>query len=297
MNAMDAVFESAMDSLPLLNRGKVRDVYQVDDDHLLIVTTDRISAFDVVLPNAIPGKGRVLTALSNFWFGRTAALIPNHRSNLDPLHAVPELRERRELRERSVVVKRAQPLPIEAIVRGYLLGSGWRDYRETGAVCGIPLPAGLQLAERLPQPLFTPSTKAAAGEHDANISFDDAAAQIGRDAAARVRDAALAIYRAGADYAFQRGIIIADAKLEFGLDRDGELLLIDEVLTPDSSRFWDKRGYRPGENPPNFDKQFVRDYLETLDWDKTAPAPPLPDEVVRKTAERYRRAHDLLMAD
>ncbi len=294
---MDAVFESAINSLPLLHRGKVRDVYQADDDHLLIVTTDRISAFDVVLPNAIPGKGRVLTALSDFWFARTAALVPNHQSDLDPLHAAPELRERRDLRERSVVVKKTRPLPVEAIVRGYLLGSGWRDYRETGAVCGIALPAGLQLAERLPQPLFTPSTKAAVGEHDVNISFDAAAAQIGRDVAARVRDAALAIYRAGAEHAFRRGIIIADAKFEFGLDRDGQLLLIDEVLTPDSSRFWDRQGYRPGANPPNFDKQFVRDYLETLDWDKTAPAPPLPDEVVRKTAERYRRAHDLLLAD
>ena len=293
---MDAVFESAVASLPLLNQGKVRDVYEVDANHLLIVTTDRISAFDVVLPNAIPGKGRVLTALSNFWFDRTAALMPNHKSGLDPLQMVPELRARRELHGRSVIVKKARPLPIEAIVRGYLLGSGWRDYRETGAICGLALPAGLKLAEALPQPVFTPSTKAAAGRHDVNVSFEDVAAQIGRDVAGRVRDAALAIYRAGADYALERGIIIADTKFEFGLDGDGELLLIDEALTPDSSRFWDRRGYRPGASPPNFDKQFVRDYLEGLDWDKTAPAPPLPAEVIRKTAERYRRAHDLLLA-
>ena len=291
----DAMFESAVESLPLLHRGKVRDVYTLDERHVLIITTDRLSAFDVVLPDAIPGKGRVLTALSNFWFGRTANVAANHATGLDPRRAAPELRAREELRARAMIARKARPLPIEAIVRGYLLGSGWRDYRKTGRVGGVALPAGLPLAARLPQPLFTPSTKAPAGDHDVNISFDEAAAMIGRDVAERVRAAALAVYRDCAAYALARGIIIADTKLEFGFDDDGLLLIIDEALTPDSSRFWDQHDYRAGANPPNFDKQFVRDYLERTGWDKTAPAPRLPAEIIRKTARRYRRARDLLI--
>ena len=295
MDVMDVVFESAVESLPLLRRGKVRDVYALDERHVLIIATDRLSAFDVVLPDAIPGKGRVLTALSDFWFRRTAGVIANHATGLDPRRAAPELRANEELRARAMIARKARPLPIEAIVRGYLLGSGWRDYRETGRLGGIALPAGLPVAARLPQPLFTPSTKAAAGDHDVNISFAEAAAMVGRDVARRVRTAALAVYRECAAYALTRGIIIADTKFEFGFDDDGRLLLIDEIATPDSSRFWDARAYRAGENPPNFDKQFVRDYLERTGWDKTAPAPRLPADIIRKTAHRYRRARDLLI--
>ncbi len=292
---MDALFESAVESLPLHRRGKVRDVYALDERHVLIIATDRLSAFDVVLPDAIPGKGRVLTALSNFWFERTRGLVANHATDLDPRQAAPELRANEGLCSRSTIARKAHPLPIEAVVRGYLLGSGWRDYRKTGRVGGVVLPAGLPPAARLPQPLFTPSTKAPAGSHDVNISFGEAAAMVGRDVARRVRDAALAVYRDCAAYALTRGIIIADTKLEFGFDDDGRLLMIDEALTPDSSRFWEKSRYRAGENPPNFDKQFVRDYLERTGWDKTAPAPRLPAEIIRKTAHRYQCARDLLI--
>ena len=292
---METIFESAIESLPLWRRGKVRDVYAMDERRLLVIATDRLSAFDVVLPDAIPGKGRVLTTLSNFWFERTATIVANHATGLEPRQAAPELRAREELRARAMIARKTRPLPIEAIVRGYLSGSGWRDYRETGRVGGVALPAGLPPAARLPQPLFTPSTKASAGDHDVNISFDEAAAMVGSDVAERVRSAALAVYRDCAAYALTRGIIIADTKLEFGFDDDGNLLMIDEALTPDSSRFWNKRDYRAGRNPPNFDKQFVRDYLERLDWDKTAPAPRLPAEIIRKTAHRYQRARDLLV--
>jgi phosphoribosylaminoimidazole-succinocarboxamide synthase len=266
----------------------------VDDRHLLIVTTDRLSAFDVVLPDPIPGKGEVLTQLSNFWFARTRDTVPNHLSDLPLEAAVRDARERTTLARRAVVVRRLKPLPIEAVVRGYLIGSGWKDYRSTGTVCGISLPPGLQMAAKLPEPIFTPATKADIGEHDMNINFAEVEKLIGRELAARVRSLAIEIYARGADYARSRGIIIADTKFEFGLDEQGLLYLIDEVLTPDSSRFWPADEYRVGISPPSFDKQYVRDYLETLDWNKTAPGPRLPPEVIRGTSDKYRQALDLL---
>jgi len=285
-----ALFQSDLKHLKLLNRGKVRDVYEADADHLLIVASDRLSAFDVVLPQPIPGKGEVLTRVSNFWFARTRELLPNHLSNVPLTDVVPDATERATLGDRAIVVKRLKPLPVEAIVRGYIIGSGWKDYRQTGAVCGIRLPEGLELADKLPDAIYTPSTKAAIGEHDENIDFDRTVALLGGDLAGQVRDASLRIYTECAAYALERGIIIADTKFEFGLDEDGRLHLIDEALTPDSSRFWPADQYRPGSSPPSFDKQYVRDYLETLDWDKQAPAPQLPDEVIRRTAEKYREA-------
>ena len=289
------LFTSNIQCLPLLHRGKVRDIYAVDDDHLLIVTTDRISAFDVVMPTPIPGKGEVLTSISRFWFGRLANIVPNHLSELRLEEVVTDPRERAPLEGRAIVVKRLAALPVEAIVRGYLIGSGWKDYRETGAVCGIRLPEGLMLADRLPEPIFTPSTKAAVGKHDENVSFAAIAGTIGEAMAAQVRDASLALYREAAAYAQTRGIIIADTKFEFGLDNAGRLHLIDEALTPDSSRFWPSDQWRPGENPPSFDKQYLRDWLETLDWDKRAPGPDLPPEVVAKTAAKYREAFTRLV--
>ena len=286
----DVLYESDLPSLRRIARGKVRDIYEVDDDHLLMVTTDRLSAFDVVLPDPIPGKGAVLTAISGFWFERMASLVPNHLVDV-PLEAVlPDPEERAQVEGRAVVVRRMQALPVEAIVRGYLIGSGWKDYQRTGRVCGIELPPDLQLADRLPEPIFTPSTKAAVGEHDENIDFEATVALLGRERAEQVRSLSLRIYREAADYASERGIIIADTKFEFGLDRDGTLVLIDELLTPDSSRFWPADQYRPGISPPSFDKQFVRDYLETLDWDKRPPGPRLPPEIIEKTAEKYREA-------
>ncbi len=291
------LYESSIESLDLIGRGKVRDLYAVDDDWLLIVATDRLSAFDVVLPDPIPGKGAVLTGISEFWFRRTAEIARNHRTGAPGLEAV--LSEPRELAEagaRAMVVRRLRPLPIEAIVRGYLIGSGWREYRASGSVCGIALPEGLREAERLPEPLFTPSTKAEAGEHDENIDFDTASRLVGPDVARRVRDASLDLYRFAAEHARTRGIIIADTKFEFAVDDDGELVLIDEVLTPDSSRFWPADEYAAGMSPPSFDKQFVRDFLDTLDWDKRPPAPALPAEVIRKTAEKYREAERRLVA-
>ncbi len=286
----DVLYESDLPSLRRIARGKVRDIYEVDDDHLLMVTTDRLSAFDVVLPDPIPGKGAVLTAISGFWFERMASLVPNHLADV-PLEAVlPDPEERAQVEGRAVVVRRMQALPVEAIVRGYLIGSGWKDYQRTGRVCGIELPPDLQLADRLPEPIFTPSTKAAVGEHDENIDFEATVALLGRQRAEQVRSLSLRIYREAADYARERGIIIADTKFEFGLDRDGTLVLIDELLTPDSSRFWPADQYRPGISPPSFDKQFVRDYLETLDWDKRPPGPRLPPEIIEKTAEKYREA-------
>jgi phosphoribosylaminoimidazole-succinocarboxamide synthase len=286
----DALFESDLTSLPLIHRGKVRDLYAVDDDHLLIVTTDRISAFDVILPTPIPGKGEVLTRISEFWFRKLESIVPNHLAKMSLAQAVPDAAERAPLEGRSLVVKRLKALPIEAVVRGYLIGSGWKDYQATGHVCGITLPAGLQMADRLPEPIYTPATKAAVGEHDENVDFDYTAELVGPELAAQVRQTALALYNTAATYALERGIIIADTKFEFGLDGEGELHLIDEALTPDSSRFWPADTYRPGISPPSFDKQFVRDYLETLDWNKQAPGPELPPEVVQKTTEKYREA-------
>jgi len=284
------LFEAELNDLKLVNRGKVRDIYEIDPEHLLIVTTDRLSAFDVVLPQPIPGKGEVLTRVANFWFHRTRSLVPNHLVERPLESVVPDARQRSLLGDRAVVVRKLKPLPVEAIVRGYLIGSGWKDYQQTGAVCGIELPAGLVQAERLPQALFTPSTKAEVGAHDINISFAQTLELLGEAQARRVRDLSLRIYTEAAAYALERGIIIADTKFEFGLDERGEVHLIDEVLTPDSSRFWPADQYRPGSSPPSFDKQFVRDYLETLDWDKTPPGPALPDEIIRKTAEKYREA-------
>ncbi len=286
----DVLFESNLQSLPLLHRGKVRDIYAVGDTHMLIVTTDRLSAFDVVLPTPIPGKGAVLTALSNFWFGRTRHILPNHLADRPLAEVLPDAAERRAIEDRAVVVRKLKALPVEAIVRGYLVGSGWKEYRQAGTVCGIRLPAGLREADRLPEPIFTPSTKAAVGEHDQNISFATAGELLGVDIAERVRTAAVTLYKEAADYALKRGIIIADTKFEFGLDSDGRLTLIDEALTPDSSRFWPVDQYRPGANPPSFDKQYVRDYLESLGWNKKPPAPALPPEVAAKTAEKYREA-------
>lgn len=289
-----ALYESRVTGLSRISQGKVRDIYAIDEDHLLIVTTDRLSAFDVVLPDPIPGKGEVLTRLSEFWFGRTAGIVPNHLAELSLEKVVSDGAEREELGGRAMVCRRLKPLPIEAVVRGYLIGSGWKDYRATGQVCGIELPSGLEQAQRLPEPIFTPATKAAVGDHDENISFARAAELIGQALAERVRELSIRIYLEGAAYAAERGIIIADTKFEFGLDGAGELYLIDEVLTPDSSRFWPATEYATGISPPSFDKQYVRDYLETLDWDKTAPGPRLPAEVIKRTSEKYRQALELL---
>ena len=290
-----ALYRSTIDTLPLVNRGKVRDIYEVDDDHLLIVTSDRISAFDVVLPDPIPGKGSVLTSVSDFWFARTENLVGNHLTGrgLDSIGLRDD--EAGLLEGRSIVVRKLTPLPVEAIVRGYIIGSGWKDYQRSGAVCGISLPAGLQQAQQLPEPIFTPSTKAEAGAHDENISFEDTVALLGTDLANKVRTLSLTIYQQAAEYAADRGIIIADTKLEFGFDKDDELYLIDEVVTPDSSRFWPADSYRTGISPPSFDKQYVRDYLETLDWDKQAPGPALPEEVIQQTSAKYREAQDRLL--
>ncbi len=287
---MTALYQSDLSGLELLGRGKVRDIYAVDDEHLLIVTTDRLSAFDVVFPQPIPGKGEVLTRVSNFWFERTRALIPNQLTDIPLASVVPDTDERRRLGDRAMVVRRLQPLPVEAIVRGYLIGSGWKDYQKSGSVCGIPLPAGLAMADRLPEPIFTPSTKADQGDHDVNITFEAMADRIGAELADQVREISLRIYREAADYALGRGIIIADTKFEFGLDETGRLHLIDEVLTPDSSRFWPADQYRPGISPPSFDKQFVRDYVESIGWNKQPPAPELPAEIIERTAEKYREA-------
>ena len=280
--------QSDIKSLPFLHRGKVRDIYAVGDDKLLVVQTDRLSAFDVILPNPIPGKGEVLTEMSNFWLNKLQHVIPNHLTGIDPESVVGTDADRAQVRGRAFVAKKLKPLPIEAIVRGYLVGSGWKDYQKTGKVCGIALPAGLREAEKLPQPLFTPSTKAAVGEHDENISFAQAVELLGEARAKEVRDATLALYVEAADYAATRGIIIADTKFEFGVDGAGKLYLIDEALTPDSSRFWPADQYRVGSNPPSFDKQFVRDWLEASGWNKRAPAPEIPADVLRKTADKYR---------
>ena len=281
-----------LQNLELIGQGKVRDIYAVDNDHLLIVTTDRMSAFDVVLPNPIPGKGEVLTELSEFWFSKTAAIVDNHLT--DDLNLVDLLDSADQLdyfQKRSMIVKRLKPLPIEAVVRGYLIGSGWKDYQATGAVCGIELQQGLEMASQLPEPIYTPATKAEFGEHDENISYEETINLIGEELASKVRDTATEIYNFGVNHAKERGIIIADTKFEFGLDNDGNLFLIDEVLTPDSSRFWSIEEYKVGISPPSFDKQYLRDYLETLDWDKTAPGPELPEDVIANTTEKYRSAY------
>ena len=293
---MSALHESHLTSLPLLHRGKVRDLYEVDAQHLLIVQTDRLSAFDVILPDPIPGKGAVLTTVSNFWFHKLQHIIPNHLSGIDPESVVKGADEQAQVRGRAFVTKKLKPLPIEAIVRGYLVGSGWKDYQRTGAVCGIALPAGLREAEKLPEPLFTPSTKAAVGDHDENISFAQAVELLGDVCAKQVRDATLALYVAAADYATTKGIIIADTKFEFGVDEAGTLYLIDEALTPDSSRFWPADQYQVGSNPPSFDKQFVRDWLESSAWNKQAPAPRIPPEILQKTADKYAEALQRLTA-
>jgi phosphoribosylaminoimidazole-succinocarboxamide synthase len=285
----DAMLISDIRSLPFLHRGKVRDLYAVGDDKLLVVQTDRLSAFDVILPDPIPGKGEVLTAVSNFWFNKLQHVIPNHLTGIAP-ESVVSAEDQAQVKGRAFVTKKLKPLPIEAIVRGYLVGSGWKDYQKTGSVCGIKLPAGLQEAEKLPEPLFTPSTKAAVGEHDENISFPQAVDLLGEARAKEVRDATLALYIEAADYAATKGIIIADTKFEFGVDEAGKLYLIDEALTPDSSRFWPAEQYRVGSNPPSFDKQFVRDWLEASGWNKRDPAPHIPKEVLQKTADKYREA-------
>jgi len=303
-----ALFESSISSLPLIAKGKVRDIYAVNEEHLLIITTDRLSAFDVILPDPIPGKGKVLTQVANFWFEKLGHILPNQLSGIAPEDVVkPE--ERDQVAGRALVVKRLKPLPIEAVVRGYLIGSGWKDYQATGAVCGVALPAGLQMASQLPQPIFTPATKADAGEHDMNISFDEAKTHCadrlsqdlwgtgknGAELCAQAKDAAIALYTEAAAYAKGRGIIIADTKFEFGIDKAGTLHLIDEVLTPDSSRFWPADSYQEGTSPASYDKQFVRDYLETLTWwNKQAPGPKLPAEVISRTAAKYREAYERL---
>jgi phosphoribosylaminoimidazole-succinocarboxamide synthase len=291
------VFETHLAGRRLLHRGKVRDLYELDGERMLIVATDRLSAFDVVLPDPIPGKGRVLTRISEFWFRRTDHIVANHLDDTPLEHFITDPAERRLLHERSMVVRRLRALPLEAVVRGYLIGSGWKDYLRDGAVCGVALPQGLRLADRLPEPIFTPATKAAAGAHDENVPFEAIVAGIGHELAEHVRRTALALYAFAAEHALARGIIIADTKFEFGVDAHGRLVLIDEALTPDSSRFWPVASYRPGRNPPSFDKQFVRDYLETLAWNKRAPGPHLPPEVILRTSEKYQEALRLLTAD
>lgn len=291
----EALHTSHIKSLPLLHSGKVREIYDIDDKHMLIVTTDRISAFDVIMPTPIPGKGAILNEVTQFWLNRLSHIIPNHLSKLKLDDVLPDENERAEVADHAMVVKKLKALPIEAIVRGYIIGSGWKNYQATGTVCGIQLPAGLKLADKLPEPIYTPSTKAAVGAHDENIDYNQSVELLGEELARQVRDVSLQLYKEAADYALERGIIIADTKFEFGLDENGRLTLIDEVLTPDSSRFWPKDQYAPGSSPVSFDKQFVRDYLETLDWNKTAPGPELPDEIVKKTAEKYEQAKRLLM--
>jgi phosphoribosylaminoimidazole-succinocarboxamide synthase len=291
----EAIFETRIGNLELIARGKVRDIYAIGADHMLIVTTDRFSAFDVVFDEPIPRKGELLTEVSNFWFERTAGLISNHLSNLD-LRDYVSAEDYQRFQARSIIVKRLETLPVEAIVRGYVIGSGWKDYQASGAICGIELPSGLQQAAQLPEPIFTPSTKAEVGDHDINVSFDEVVAKIGADKANAIRDKSIQLYRQAADFARERGIIIADTKFEFGVDEGGELVLIDEILTPDSSRYWPADEYRVGISPPSYDKQFVRDYLETLDWDKTPPAPRLPAEIVEKTMQKYQQVRDILLA-
>ncbi len=288
-----ALFESNIGSLSRIGRGKVRDIYAVDGDKMMIVVTDRLSAFDVVLSDPIPDKGRVLTEMANFWFDRLGHVVPNHLTGIDPESVVQGPGEKAEVRGRAVVVKKMKPLPVEAVVRGYIIGSGWKDYQASGAVCGIQLPKGLQQAQKLPEPIFTPATKAVSG-HDENISFERMGEIVGKDVAAKVKDISIRLYKEASEFAATKGIIIADTKFEFGLNEKNELVLIDEILTADSSRFWPADEYEVGISPPSYDKQFVRDYLETLDWNKTAPAPKLPAEVIARTSAKYREALEKL---
>ena len=283
-----------LDMLPLIHQGKVRDSFALDEDHMLIVASDRLSAFDVVLPNPVPGKGALLTQISNFWFDRTRHIIDNHLTGIPVSDVIADPVLAEFLEERSVIVRRLKPIPVEAIVRGYLIGSGWTDYQQTGTLCGIPLPANLRQADKLPEVIFTPSTKALAGTHDVNVDFEVVVKAIGEELANQLRDASIRIYEFAARHALERGIIIADTKFEFGLDKDGKLLLMDEVLTPDSSRFWPLDSWQPGSSPPSYDKQFVRDYLETLDWNKQAPGPLLPTDIIEKTVQKYSEACHIL---
>ncbi|MGD8346512.1 MAG: phosphoribosylaminoimidazolesuccinocarboxamide synthase [Lysobacterales bacterium] len=285
---------SLVTQYPLIHQGKVRDSFAIDDEHMLIVASDRLSAFDVVMEDPIPGKGEILTQISNFWFEKTAHIVENHLTGIPVSEVIDDAKLLKVLEHRSVVVRRLRPLPVESVVRGYLIGSGWKDYLATGAVCGITLPSGLRQADRLPEVIFTPASKAAAGDHDENIDFATVEERIGADLAAQMRDVSIAIYRFAVEHARARGIIIADTKFEFGLDGADKLLLMDEVLTPDSSRFWPEESYAPDSSPPSYDKQFVRDYLETLDWDKRPPPPPVPAAVAEATAEKYREALERL---
>jgi phosphoribosylaminoimidazole-succinocarboxamide synthase len=295
-NTSAALFETNIENLELIARGKVRDIYAIDKEHMLIISTDRLSAFDVVFSQTIPTKGALLTQVSNFWFARTGHLIRNHLTNLR-LENYVSAEDLPQLQSRSIIVKRLKTLPVEAIVRGYIIGSGWKDYQATGELCGIKLPVGLQQAEQLAEPIFTPSSKAAVGDHDINISFDDAVELIGEDMANQVKEVSIALYKTASDYARERGIIIADTKFEFGVDENNKLVLIDEILTPDSSRYWPADQYQKGISPPSYDKQFIRDYLETLDWDKTPPAPTIPQDIIDKTQQKYQDVHDILTRD
>jgi phosphoribosylaminoimidazole-succinocarboxamide synthase len=286
-----------LNMLPLIHQGKVRDSFYLDDDHMLIVASDRLSAFDVILPDPVPGKGALLTQISNFWFDQTRHIIDNHLTGIAVSDVIGDPDLVALLEDRSVIVRRLQPIPVEAIVRGYLIGSGWNDYQQSGAVCGIPLPTGLRQADRLPEVLFTPSTKAAAGTHDENVEFSAIVKLVGEELAEQIKQASIKIYQYAATHALERGIIIADTKFEFGLDADGKLYLMDEVLTPDSSRFWPQDSWQPGTSPPSYDKQFVRDYLETLDWNKQAPGPLLPADIIDKTVQKYTEACQILTKD
>jgi len=297
MSTVPAYDASMLTQYPLIHQGKVRDSFAIDDDHMLIVASDRLSAFDVVMAEPIPGKGEILTQISNFWFRKTADIVPNHLAGIPVADVIDDRALLPMLEKRSVVVKRLKPLLVEAVVRGYLIGSGWRDYQAGGAVCGIELPPGLRQADRLPDVIFTPSNKAGPGEHDINIDFESIADMIGVRLAEQVRQASIQVYEFAVQHAAARGIIIADTKFEFGLDRDGTLTLMDEVLTPDSSRFWPEESYAPGTSPPSYDKQFVRDYLETLDWDKRPPPPPIPADVIEATAAKYREAYERLTGE
>ena len=285
----DPIFESSLKSLPRIGKGKVRDIYAVDGDKMMILVSDRLSAFDVILPDPIPDKGRVLTALANFWFGKLGHVVPNHLTGIDPETVVNGEDEKSQVRGRAIVVKKLKPLPVEAVVRGYIIGSGWKDYQASGKICGIELPKGLKQAQKLPEPIFTPATKAESG-HDENISFERMCEIVGKDVGEKVKEVSIRLYKEASEFAATKGIIIADTKFEFGLDEKGNVVLIDEVLTADSSRFWPADQYRVGISPPSYDKQFVRDYLETLDWDKTPPAPKLPADVIARTSAKYREA-------
>ena len=295
MNDTDVLFESNIPNLKLLARGKVRDIYDLDNDHLLIVTTDRLSAYDVVMPNAVPGKGKILTEISNFWFKMMEDIIPNHLTEISIDQYISDKKLLKQLKARAIIVKKLKPLPIEAVVRGYLIGSGWRDYQETGKVCGISIPKNIKQAERLTKTIFTPATKAASGDHDENIDYEKTCSIIGEKLANNVRDKAIKIYERAARYAEKRGIIIADTKFEFGLDNNDKLFIIDEMLTPDSSRFWPKNDYKVGISPPSYDKQFLRDYLDTLTWNKKSPGPMLPDEILLETYKKYHEAYEILV--